>query len=235
MAYVYKALALLLSYPEEDRRALYGAAREVLSAPLPPLGGGGGPRLSGKITRALLALADELSSEDILDLQSRYVQLFDRSRTLSLHLYEHVHGESRDRGQAMVELNKLYASRGVLLSAHELPDHLPVFLEFLSLLERNEAAALLGDAAHVLTALRDRLKKRKSPYAAVFAALVDLADTSADAQALSALMAEPEDDPDDLAALDRAWAEEPVRFGPDVGSDCPRAAAIVTNLEENAA
>jgi len=219
----YKALALLLSYPEEAYRNLYRAASTVL----------GEEGLLGD-RKGLARLANELASEDVLDLQSRYVQLFDRSRSLSLHLYEHVHGESRDRGQAMVELNKLYASRGVLLSAHELPDYLPVFLEFLSLLQANEAAALLGEAAHVLTALRDRLKKRKSPYAAVFAALVDLADTSADAQALSALMAEPEDDPDDLAALDRAWAEEPVSFGPDQAG-CPKAAEMVSRMGENAA
>ena len=219
----YKALALLLSYPEEAYRDLYSAVSSVVDE----------EGLLGD-RKGLVRLANELASEDILDLQSRYVQLFDRSRSLSLHLYEHVHGESRDRGQAMVELNKLYASRGVLLSAHELPDYLPVFLEFLSLLQVNEAAALLGEAAHVLTALRDRLKKRKSPYAAVFAALVDLADTSADAQALSALMAEPEDDPDDLAALDRAWAEEPVSFGPDQAG-CPKAAEMVSRMGENAA
>ena len=223
MSRTHKALALLLSYPEDAYRDLYPAVSGVLDE----------EGLLGD-RKGLVRLASELASEDILDLQSRYVQLFDRSRSLSLHLYEHVHGESRDRGQAMVELNKLYASRGVLLSAHELPDHLPVFLEFLSLLQANEAAALLGEAAHVLTALRDRLKKRKSPYAAVFAALIDLADTSADAQALSALMAEPEDDPDDLAALDRAWAEEPVSFGSDqVG--CPKAAEMVSRMGENAA
>lgn len=230
MSRTYKALALLLSYPEEAYRELYGAVAEVIAGPFPLEG----RPISRSISRALAKLAYELAHEDILDLQARYVQLFDRSRTLSLHLYEHVHGESRDRGQAMVELNKLYASRGVLLSAHELPDHLPVFLEFLSLLQANEAAALLGEAAHVLTALRDRLKKRKSPYAAVFAALVDLADTSADAQALSALMAEPEDDPDDLAALDRAWAEEPVTFGAEQGG-CPKAAEMISRMGENAA
>ncbi len=224
MSRTYKALALLLSYPEETYRHLYPAVSSVL----------GEEGLLGD-RKGLVRLASELASEDVLDLQSRYVQLFDRSRTLSLHLYEHVHGESRDRGQAMVELNKLYASRGMLLSAQELPDHLPVFLEFLSLLEPNEAAALLGEAAHVLTALRDRLKKRKSPYAAVFAALVDLADTSADAQALGALMAEPEDDPDDLAALDRAWAEEPVSFGPDQQSGCPKTAEMISRMGENAA
>lgn len=224
MARTYKALALLLSYPEEGYRDLYPAAVGVIAE----------ERLLGE-TKGLVRLAGELANEDILDLQARYVQLFDRSRALSLHLYEHVHGESRDRGQAMVELNKLYASQGVLLSAHELPDHLPVFLEFLSLLEPGSAAALLGEAAHVLTALRDRLRKRKSPYASVLAALVELADVSADAAALSALLSEPEDDPDDLAALDRAWAEEPVSFGPEQPASCPKAADMLSRIGGNAA
>lgn len=228
MSRIYKALALLLSYPEEEYRALYGATLEVFAP-------SHAPQVSRKTGQALARLAGELASEDILDLQARYVQQFDRGRHTSLHLYEHVHGESRDRGQAMVELNKLYASQGVVLSAHELPDYLPVFLEFLSLLEPNGAAALLGEAAHVLTALRDRLKKRKSPYAAVLSALVELADTSADAAALSALLLEPEDDPDDLAALDRAWAEEPVSFGPGQDGGCPKATELLARIGENAA
>lgn len=219
MTRTYKALALLLSYPEEAYRSLYEAAIEVIEQESLVRDPGG-----------LARLARELMSGDLLDLQARYVQMFDRGRSLSLHLYEHVHGESRDRGQAMVELNKLYASQGVILSAHELPDHLPVFLEFLSLLPADAAAALLGEAAHVLAALRDRLRKRRSAYAAVLAALVQLANAPADPAALSALMAEAEEDPDDLAALDRAWAEEPVSFGPDQSSECPRAAEMVSRM-----
>lgn len=224
MARTYKALALLLSYPEESYRPLYGAAIEALAQ----------ERLV-RDASGLARLGRELSGEDTLDLQARYVQMFDRGRSLSLHLYEHVHGESRDRGQAMVELNKLYASRGVFLSAHELPDHLPVFLEFLSLLPNHEASELLGEAAHVLAALRDRLRKRRSPYTAIFTALVQLANAPVDQAAHSALMAEAEDDPDDLAALDRAWAEEPVSFGPDQSTACPRAAEIVSRMGGNAA
>lgn len=223
MVRTYKALALLLSYPEESYRDLYAAALDVLVE----------ERLVRDV-RGLDRLSRELASEDVLDLQARYVQLFDRSRTLSLHLYEHVHGESRDRGQAMVELKRLYFARGLELSAHELPDHLPVFLEYLSLLEPNQAAALLGEAVHVLTALRERLKKRKSSYAAVLSALVELADVTADAAALTALLSQPEDDPEDLAALDRAWAEEPVSFGPEQGA-CPRAAEIVSRMGEHSA
>lgn len=219
MIRTYKALALLLAYPEAEHRDLYEAALGVLKD----------ERMLRDL-KGLERLARQLSHEDLLDLQARYVQLFDRNRSLSLHLFEHVHGESRDRGQAMVELRRLYASRGLELSARELPDHLPVLLEFLSLLEPVEAAALLGDAAHVLTALRDRLKKRKSPYAAVFGALVSLAGSVADAAALNALLAEPEHDPDDLAALDRAWAEEPVTFGQGADAGCPRAQSVIAKM-----
>jgi nitrate reductase delta subunit len=121
----------------------------------------------------------------------------------------------------MVALLELYRSKGLELSANELPDHLPVFLEFLSTLPEAEADSLLGEAAHVLAALGERLHKRQSPYRAVFGALVALAADAADAEALAALLNEPDDNPDDLAAMDKLWAETAVTFGPsDVG--CPR-------------
>lgn len=225
MANSYRALAMLLSYPTAETAALMPAALSILEA----------ERLvPGRVLREISALAAELSQADLYDVQSRYVDLFDRTRSLSLQLYEHVHGESRDRGQAMVELLKLYSSRGLELTAKELPDHLPVFLEFLSQQPADEAAALLGEAAHVLEALRERLKKRQSSYAHVFDALLALADAERNAEALRALMQEPDDDPDDLEALDKAWAEEQVTFGPDkVG--CPKAEAMVARMKDSAA
>lgn len=223
MAYTYRALALLLSYPTPDTAAAMPAVMDALS----------GERLvPGALVQRLAPLADELSSADLYDSQARYVDLFDRSRSLSLQLYEHIHGESRDRGQAMVELLKLYSSHGLELTAKELPDHLPVFLEFLSQRPPAEAAALLGQAAHVLEALRERLKKRQSMYACVFDALVALVEVDRNPAALKALLQEPEDNPDDLEALDRAWAEEQVTFGPDK-VDCPKA-ALLSRVKEQA-
>lgn len=224
MAQTYRALSVLLSYPSAETAALIPAAIKALD----------GERLApAGLVRRLTSLAFELSREDLYEAQARYVDLFDRTRSLSLQLYEHVHGESRDRGQAMVELLKLYSSRGLELTAKELPDHLPVFLEFLSMLPTDEAAALLGEAAHVLEALRERLKKRRSSYARVFDILVALVETKRNAEALNALLQEPDDDPDDLEALDRAWAEEQVTFGPDqVG--CPKAAAALARMGETA-
>jgi len=223
VAYTYRALGLLLSYPTPDTAAAMPAVMDALS----------GERLvPGALVQRLASLADELSSADLYDSQARYVDLFDRSRSLSLQLYEHIHGESRDRGQAMVELLKLYSSHGLELTAKELPDHLPVFLEFLSQRPPAEAAALLGQAAHVLEALRERLKKRQSMYACVFDALVALVEVDRNPAALKALLQEPEDNPDDLEALDRAWAEEQVTFGPDK-VDCPKA-ALLSRVKEQA-
>ena len=158
---------------------------------------------------AIDGLLAELAGGDIYDLQERYFALFDRSRTLSLHLFEHVHGESRDRGQAMADLIELYRGHGFEPTASELPDFLPLFLEFLSLLPGHEAQALLAEPAGILQALADRLVTRKSAYAAVFQALATLANAPAiDVPDTSA------EDPDDLVALDAAWEEAAVHFGP---------------------
>lgn len=224
MARTYRALALLLSYPTEEAAALMPSAMQALAVDgIVPLA----------LVRPLAPLAQELAQDDLYEVQSRYVDLFDRTRSLSLQLYEHVHGESRDRGQAMVELLKLYSAHGLELTAKELPDHLPVFLEFLSQRPAEEAAALLGQAAHVLEALRERLEKRQSIYARVFDVLVALVEADRNPEALKALMQEPEDNPDDLEALDRAWAEEQVTFGPDK-VDCPKA-ALLSRMKESAA
>lgn len=217
MARTYKALAVLLGYPSAEIQALAHTAMAVIDeeglVPAP-------------VRHALRRLAGELAADDLFDLQERYVWLFDRTRSLSLNLYEHVHGESRDRGPAMVALKELYASKGLDLATGELPDHLPVFLEFLSILPDAEAASLLGEAAHVFAAIGERLHKRGSVYRAVFGALTALAAVPADKDALAAMMAEPDDDPTDLAAMDKLWAETAVTFGPaEVG--CPKAEALV--------
>lgn len=151
-----RALAALLAYPEAE---LVAALPEI--RPLVP--------------REALPLVEELAALDLFALQERYVSLFDRSRALSLHLFEHVHGESRDRGQAMVDLQAMYGASGYQVVRDELPDYIPAFLEFLSLLEKGNAITLLGETAHILRALGERLARRGSPYAGVFAALLDLA------------------------------------------------------------
>ena len=140
--------------------------------------------------------------------------LFDRTRSLSLHLFEHVHGESRDRGQAMVDLIKVYEDGGYTPTTSELPDFLPLFLEYAATRPPAEAIELIGQPGHVLAAIRERLAKRTSPYEAAFAALVALSKAKLDEAALAALRAEPDPEPDDLDALDAAWEDEEVTFGP---------------------
>ncbi|MDG1418716.1 MAG: nitrate reductase molybdenum cofactor assembly chaperone [Maricaulis sp.] len=173
-------------------------------------------------------LIDELATRDLYDLQERYVGLFDRSSALSLHLFEHVHGEGRDRGQAMVDLKQIYADNGLEISAKELPDFLPLFLEFLSTLPLEEARTMLGEPRHVLEAIRDRLRKRKTIYASVFRALVSVAADNAAAETGDIQTAD--NDPSDLEALDKAWAEDAIEFGPGE-QGCPVADDMVARLK----
>ena len=169
-------------------------------------------------------LAAQLAERDLYDLEERYVLLFDRTRSLSLHLFEHVHGESRDRGRAMVELKELYAANGLEMPASELPDYLPLFLEFLSTRPLVEARDYLVDIVHIVSALAERLTRRKSIYAEVFAALGALAGAKADREDVEEMLERPDDDPHDLEAIDRVWEEAPVTFGgapgPDASASC---------------
>lgn len=222
MALTYRALALLLTYPTAESQALVPEAIGVIE---------GEGLMSDPVLRGLRRLAGEIAGKDLYEAQEAYVWLFDRTRSLSLNLYEHVHGESRDRGQAMVALLELYRSKGLELSANELPDHLPVFLEFLSTQPDDEAASLLGEAAHVLSALGERLHKRQSAYRAVFGALACLSGDKADDQALAALLQEPDDDPADLEVMDKLWAETAVTFGPGEAG-CPKAEALVRSMNQ---
>ena len=223
MALTYRALSRLLSYPEA---ALQGEALELAEV----ISNEG--LIPDRIVRSLRKLAHKISTTDLYEAQSTYVDVFDRSRILSLHLYEHVHGESRERGPAMVGLIELYKAHGLEMDISDLPDYLPVFLEFLSVLPDEQASSLIGEAAHVIEALGERLRKRQSPYRAIFGALTALSDRPADKAALADLLAMPEDDPEDLEALDRNWAEEPVTFGPGTPSDgCPKAAAMVAGMQ----
>jgi nitrate reductase delta subunit len=147
-----------------------------------------------------------------------YVALFDRGRALSLHLFEHVHGESRDRGQAMVDLRDRYEAQGLEIAAKELPDYLPLFLEYLSVLPPAQAAEELAQPGVIISALAQRLEEKATPYAAPMRILADLAGAGGEAFEIA-----PADDPDDLAALDAAWEEEQVRFDSPAAPGAPNA------------
>jgi nitrate reductase delta subunit len=219
MRLTLRVLSVLLSYPDA---AVQQAAPELAGV----LATDG--LLSAQQRAALLPLLDDLTGTDLLDLQERYVGLFDRGRALSLHLFEHVHGESRDRGQAMVDLRDRYEAQGLEIAAKELPDYLPLFLEYLSVLPSAQAADELAQPGVILSALAERLEEKGTPYAAPMRILVDLAGAGGEAFEIA-----PADDPDDLAALDAAWEEEQIRFDAPVApgtGECPQVAAMVDRM-----
>jgi nitrate reductase delta subunit len=204
-----KALSALLTYPTEELRDAAGDIGLVLAQD---------KHLPANVWPQLSKLMTELATGDLYDLQERYVLLFDRTRSLSLHLFEHVHGESRDRGQAMIDLKTQYEQAGLFMSAAELPDFVPLFLEYLATRPLKEACAMLGQPAHIFAALAERLRRRQSAYEAVFRALVALAAAQPKDEEVSVLLSLPDPDATDLAALDAAWEDEPVNFGPGAGA-----------------
>ena len=201
----FRVLSALLVYPSADQIAAVPEFRTALDAE------GLVPAAERSALEPLLA---NLETGDIYELQEAYGLLFDRSRALSLHLFEHVHGESRDRGQAMVDLLGMYETAGLRATTSELPDFLPLFLEFLSTQPLDGAVRHLGQTAHILEAMAERLKKRNSAYEAVFRALCAVAEARPEQGDVDTLLQGPDPDPMDLAALDAAWEEEEVRFGP---------------------
>jgi len=210
MANALKIISALLSYPTKE---LLEAKNELCLALAED------DQANAKAKAWILALVDDICGHDIYDAQERYVLLFDRTRTNSLHLFEHVHGESRDRGQAMVDLAVMYEDQGFEIDAKELPDYLPMFLEYLSTQSDEEVHNLLGQTLHVIVAIRQRLQKRKSIYANAFLALEAIANAKPDPKALANILEEADEDPNDLAALDKIWEDEAVTFGGGLGAD----------------
>ena len=187
MSLTLRVLARLLSYPDDALRDHLDELRQALrhEAALPPA------RLA-----ELNALIDSLCVQSAIDAEADYVQLFDSGRRTSLHLFEHVHGDSRDRGPAMIDLAQTFEAAGLVLAEGEMPDHLPVVLEFASTQPPRQAQALLAEMAHIFNVIFSALHKRRSRYASVLGALIELAgETCA-----------PVNVPDE-APIDDSWAE----------------------------
>lgn len=218
----FKAISALLSYPSADLQAAIAEIQAIMAdeAVLQPAQ-----------TKALQPLLRRLETEDLFDLQEDYVLLFDRSRTLSLNLFEHVHGESRDRGGAMVDLLETYRAGGFDLVGSELPDHLPVLLEFIATQPQEAGKVILADAGPILAVLAERLTRRGTPYAAVLAALAELGQSTLRSDVAAELLAEPDDNPEDLAALDAVWEEAQVTFAPDPNAGCPISRDILAKMD----
>lgn len=217
----YRALAGLLTYPTAE---LIGALAEIDRTLLQE------GLLDADQRRAVVRLTRELQTDDLLELQERYVALFDRTPSLALHLFEHLHGDSRDRGQAMADLIELYRQHGFEIATAELPDFLPLFVEFLGELPAEDAKAMLGDVAHLVALLHARLAKRGSAYAGVMAALLAIVGKPVELPE-DAPATEAEDSPE---AIDRAWEDKEVRFGfgdTQATDECTKAAAMLRRME----
>ncbi len=186
-----RVLARLLSYPDAQLRGDLIEMRQALLSE---------KAIASARLDELNTLINALARGNALDNEAEYVEVFDRGRATSLHLFEHVHGDSRDRGPAMIDLAQTYEKAGLFLGPDEMPDYLPVVLEFVSTQPPREARAFLGEMAHIFNAIFNALQQRNSPYASVLGALLELSGEKAHSVKIVA------DEP-----LDASW-EEPVVF-----------------------
>ncbi len=193
----FKVLGLLLSYPRPEWLAHLDDFKALLLEE---------NFLPKKQLKSLVVFIDNLKATDVFSAQEEYVSTFDRGRSHCLHLFEHIHGESRDRGQALVNLLDAYEEKGFFIDKAELPDFIPLFLEFLSLCPLNEAVALLGEPIDVMATIGTRLHKRDSSYAVLFDALVALSKVKPSQEKIQEVMEQPLED-DSLEALDKEWEE----------------------------
>ncbi|HET9653126.1 MAG TPA: nitrate reductase molybdenum cofactor assembly chaperone [Usitatibacter sp.] len=199
MSGTLRVLSALLAYPDAGLRHALPEMRDILREE---------NALAPSRLDELEALMASIAAAQPLEAEADYVQLFDCGRATSLHLFEHVHGDSRERGAAMVDLARTYEQAGLRLAPGELPDYLPAVLEFAALHPPREARAFLGEIAHVLNSILAALRERRSAYAGILAALLELAG-----EKVQAVKVAPE------VPIDEAW-EEPAAFG-----GCPRAEA----------
>ncbi|MEX1036746.1 MAG: nitrate reductase molybdenum cofactor assembly chaperone [Sneathiella sp.] len=199
-----KILGLLLSYPtielQQNMTDLIAVLRQEKTLP-------------EKLETKLVAFMEQLASRSLLKVQEDYVSLFDRGRGNSLYLFEHIHGESRDRGQAMVDLIDHYREKGLALNAKELPDYLPLFLEFLSICSPQEAQETLGEVVHIVAAIGAKLKKRGADYSIVFESLAKMTDARIDEEFVRQALVEEAARDDSLEAIDKEWEEAPAFDG----------------------
>lgn len=200
---ILKVIGMLLEYPDEF---LWENRDEALS-------------LVAERAPALTSFVSEMLHAPLLDKQAEWCEIFERGRATSLMLFEHVHAESRDRGQAMVDLMAQYEQAGLQLSCRELPDHLPLYLEYLSILPPADAREGLQNVAPILALIGGRLKQRQSEYYQLFDALLALANSPLSSDSVTKQVAGETRD-DTRQALDAVWEEEQVKFIEDNATAC---------------
>jgi nitrate reductase delta subunit len=194
----FKLLGLLLTYPEGT---VYSASDELLQTLRSEA------LLPEKFIKKVEIFLTAQKNQDLMAAQEDYVETFDRGRAHCLHLFEHIHGESRDRGQAMVDLSETYATKDLHIDSSELPDYLPLFMEYLSRCDSRDAAELLGEAIDVIAVIGAKLKKRKSPYADIFTCIEELSAAKVDKRKIKNALKEAHKDPETLEELDEQWKE----------------------------
>ncbi|NIB42769.1 nitrate reductase molybdenum cofactor assembly chaperone [Pseudomaricurvus alkylphenolicus] len=205
---VLAVISRLLDYPGEDLQKLEADIIHIISS----------AHIDADLKDKLLKFLCQRMDQDLLDWQAQYDAMFERGRSLGLWLFEHVHGESRDRGQAMVDLTEKYREAGLELSQHQLPDYIPLFLEFLSTQGEDNARQWLLEVEHILALLQCRLEKRDSDYAVLFQALLRIAGSELDLSETRYQVSGEKPD-NTVKAIDKEWQEEEITFGAQSASD----------------
>lgn len=220
-----KILGFLLTYPEACHIEALDECAHFLSSE---------KWLSDKALKNVQNSINTLKKRELLDLQEDYVALFDRTPSLSLHLFEHIHGDSRDRGQALADLLKVYEESGLYVQTEETPDYLPLFLEYISTLPPNEASETLGSIVNIISSLAQRLHNRESLYASILEAVAEAASRSPDAKSVEEFLRKSSGEVLSAEEVDREWEEQfafentPQTTGQNSG--CPKAEEMLSRM-----
>ncbi len=218
-----KVLGFLLTYPSVEQREALAECGEIIRFE---------KMLSETSISGLETLLDSLESTDLFDLQEEYVNLFDRTPSLSLHLFEHVHGDGRERGQALADLANIYEQAGMTINTAETPDYLPLFLEYLSTLPPQDRTENLNGVVDILSAIGERLKNRSSSYAAIFEALIDNASRKPEVAKVAVALQKESGEVPTFKKMDEEWEEQFAFANPDQGNDsaCPKAEDMLARM-----
>jgi len=223
---ILKVISRLLDYPSIELFAAKDELKSVVDST---------DELSAQNKEQLLDFIQQLSTRNIFDAQESYDLLFDRGRALSLLMFEHVHGESRDRGQAMVDLMNVYKSNGFEVNSSQLPDYIPLYLEFLSEQASEFIEEWLGDICHLLTMLSERLIERECYYSVLFDSLIEISgqDVDSKTRAEVAETVKKEERDDTIEAIDKEWEDKEIRFDDPMVGSCPSGTGSASGLQQS--
>ncbi|KRT54137.1 nitrate reductase molybdenum cofactor assembly chaperone [endosymbiont of Ridgeia piscesae] len=152
---IYNIMARLLDYPTEELMENLPAIITILKED---------PDVGAQEREDLMQLISWMQLHDLIGMQADYVQTFDMTPEHDLHLTHHLFGDDRGRGPALIDLSEHFKSAGLEVEEGEIPDYLPLILEYVSTLDEMQARVFLGDAAKVITVLAENLEKAESPY-----------------------------------------------------------------------